>query len=240
LRNRVEQVAIELQDRQRLERQVVRAEKQAMLGRLAAGVAHEINNPLGGMQAAIGMYKRHGGDPEVERQTLSLMERGLDQIRHIVSALLIEVKPEQRPLTPQDVDDIAELVAPMLRERELDLHIDNRLDRAVALPAGPVRQILLNLALNAVQAAPAGEHVDMHVSQDDTTLRIHVSNSGPEIPAERLGRLFEPFDSRDGDESSLGLWLTHLTVTQLNGRIDAGSSDGRTDFTVRLPLGEAV
>jgi signal transduction histidine kinase len=240
LRARIEAVAAELEQKQALERQMIRSERQAALGRLAAGVAHEINNPLGGMLTAIGMYRRHGGDPVVARQTLSLLERGLDQIRHVVSALLVEVKEAPRELTPKDIDDIAELVAPRVRETHLHLIWENRLARPLALPAGPVRQILLNLALNAAQATPAGEAMAVLVEAEAGALRMRVTNAGVPIPEARLDRLFEPFAESSSGGSGLGLWMTDQTVRQLGGRIHADSRPGQTTFEVTIPVGGEV
>ncbi len=238
LRARVEAVAAQLEERRALEGQVIRSERQAALGRLAAGVAHEINNPLGGMLTAIAMYKRHGRDESVTRHTLSLSERGLDQIRHIVSALLVEVKAEPRNLSPKDVDDIAELIAPQVRERRLQLRWDNRLARDLPLPAGPVRQILLNLTLNAVAASPEGETLEVRAEVQDRALRLRVVNAGGAIGEARLAHLFEPFAASGSGGSGLGLWLTDRTVHQLGGHIHVSSEPGDTRFEVTLPLEE--
>jgi two-component system, NtrC family, sensor kinase len=237
LRVRVESVAAQLRERQALERQVIRSERQAALGRLAAGVAHEINNPLGGMLTAIAMYKRHGRDEAVTRHTLSLVERGLDQIRHIVSALLVEVKAEPRNLSPRDVDDIAELIAPQVRERHLELDWRNHLGENLPLPAGPVRQVLLNLALNATQASPEGGPLGVLVEAKEGTLRLEVTNAGEAIDEARLGHLFEPFAPSTSGGSGLGLWLTDQAVRQLGGHIEVQSNPGQTRFTVVLPIG---
>jgi two-component system NtrC family sensor kinase len=238
LRVQVESVAARLEERRSLEQQVILSERQAALGRLAAGVAHEINNPLGGMLTAIAMYKRHGRDEAVMRQTLSLLERGLDQIRQIVSALLVEVKAEPRDLTPKDIDDIAELIAPQARKRRLTLQWDNRLSRDLPLLAGPVRQVLLNLALNAAQASPAGGSVEVVAETRDDELHLLVTNAGDAIDAAKLGQLFEPFVADGSGGSGLGLWVTDRTVHQLGGAIRVRSEPGTTVFEVVLPLGE--
>lgn len=237
LRARVESVTVQLRERAALERQVIRSERQAALGRLAAGVAHEINNPLGGMLTAIAMYKRHGRDESVTRHTLSLVERGLDQIRHIVSALLVEVKAEPRDLTPKDVDDIAELIAAPARERRLVLDWRNRLDRDLPLPAGPVRQILLNLAINAIQASPIGAALEMVAEAREATLHLALTNAGEAIDEARLVHLFEPFVPSTSGGTGLGLWLTDQTVRQLGGRIEVRSLPDQTRFDVYLPMG---
>jgi len=236
LRARIEAVGAEIQQKRRLEEQVIRSERQAALGRLAAGIAHEINNPLGGMLTAIATYKRHGRDEQVARQTLSLLERGLDQIRHTISALLVEVRGEPRRLGPSDVDDIAELVAPHIREKRLRLDLDNRLTAALDVPAGPVRQILLNLALNAAQAAPVESSLSVRVDAAGDTLHICVANAGEQIPEHRLQRLFEPFAADGPRGLGLGLWVTDQTVRQLNGRIQVASTLEQTTFEAFLPL----
>lgn len=238
LRARIQRVAEELREKHALERQMVRSERQAALGRLAAGIAHEINNPLGGMLTAIGMYKRHGQDEAVTRHTISLLERGLDQIRHIVSALLVEVKAESRELSPTDIDDIAELIAAQVREKQLRLTWENGLAEALPLPAGPVRQILLNLALNAVQASPRGEVLAVAVEVRGKTLSLVVTNAGAPIPEERMEHLFEPFAPSDSGGAGLGLWVTDQTVRQLGGEIRATSAPDQTRFEVVLPLTE--
>ena len=240
LRSRIEAVGTEIRQKRELEEQVIRSERQAALGRLAAGLAHEINNPLGGMLTAIATYKRHGRDEQVARQTMSLLERGLDQIRHTVSALLVEVRAEPRHLGPSDVDDIAELVAPHIRDKRLRLDLDNRLTGELELPAGPVRQILLNLALNATQAAPADSALSIRVETADGGLRMRVTNAGEEIPAPRLRHLFEPFATDGPTRLGLGLWVTDQTVRQLDGRIQVVSTPEQTSFEVFLPLGASA
>jgi signal transduction histidine kinase len=237
LRARIEAVGAEIHQKRGLEEQVIRSERQAALGRLAAGIAHEINNPLGGMLTAIATYRRHGRDEQVARQTMSLLERGLDQIRHTVSALLVEVRAEPRNLGPSDVDDIAELVAPRLHEKALRLELDNGLAADLPLPAGPVRQILLNLALNGAKAAPAEGSLWIRVAPADGALHIRVANLGPAIPESQLRRLFEPFTADGPPGQGLGLWVIDQTVRQLGGRIQVVSTPEQTSFDVCLPLG---
>ena len=237
LRARIEAVGTEIRQKRDLEEQVIRSERQAALGRLAAGLAHEINNPLGGMLTAIATYKRHGRDEQVARQTMSLLERGLDQIRHTVSALLVEVRAEPRPLGPSDVSDVAELIAPRLHEKALRLELDNGVAADLPLPAGPVRQILLNLALNGAKAAPAEGSLWIRVAPADGALHIRVTNLGPAIPESQLRRLFEPFTSDGPPGQGLGLWVIDQTVRQLGGRVQVVSTPEQTSFDVCLPLG---
>lgn len=237
LRARIEAVGEEIRQKRDLEEQVIRSERQAALGRLAAGLAHEINNPLGGMLTAIATYKRHGRDEQVARQTMSLLERGLDQIRHTVSALLVEVRAEPRPLGPSDVSDVAELIAPRLHEKALRLELDNGVAADLPLPAGPVRQILLNLALNGAKAAPAEGSLWIRVAPADGALHIRVTNLGPAIPESQLRRLFEPFTSDGPPGQGLGLWVIDQTVRQLGGRVQVVSTPEQTSFDVCLPLG---
>lgn len=230
-------MVFELRRKDALEREVMLNERLAAVGRLAAGVAHEINNPLGGMLNALDTYKRHGGDPAKLERTLSLIERGLLQIRDTVSALLVEARPSGKPLSWHDFDDLHTLVAAEEAARDVQLAWEVRLPEIeLPLPAALVRQVLLNLLLNAFQAVPEGGRVALDAHLEDGLLCVSVVNDGTPIPPERLGHLFEPFTSDRPKGHGLGLWVSYQIVQQLDGHIGVASDDHGTRFTVELPL----
>jgi signal transduction histidine kinase len=108
-------------------------------------------------------------------------------------------------------------------------------------PASLVRQILINLLLNAVQAAAEDGHVSLWLGRKDdaeSCLSIVVRNDGALLGEEQLAHLFEPFASSRAGGHGLGLWVTYQIVTQLEGRIAARNIDGEVEFVVHLPLGE--
>lgn len=234
------QMLLELREKEQLEQEMVASERLAAIGRLAAGVAHEINNPLGGMLNAINTYRRHGVPDELAGRTLSLIERGLNQIGDTVSALLVEARSESHRLTPQDIDDVYMLLQPDVQRRSIRLGWENCLDTTVGLPSTQVRQVLINLALNAVQATTDRGDVSCRVETSGRLLRIAVANSGDEIGPEQMQRLFEPFTHFNEEGSGLGLWVTYQIVKQLDGRIDVARREGRTVFSVDLPLRTAA
>lgn len=226
----------DLRDKAALERQVIATDRLAALGRLSAGIAHEINNPLGGMLNAIDTFRRHGKRDPMALRTLSLLERGLTQIKETVGALLVEAKVESHPLTPEDIEDVHRLMLADAHDKPATLHWHTNLRAAVALPSTAVRQILINLLLNAVRAVQPNGHARCSVQRIDATLHIHVENDGQHIPAQRLDHLFEPFSSGGSDGHGLGLWVTYQIVQQLGGRIAVASEPGHTAFSVELPI----
>ena len=228
-----------LREKQALEQQVIASERLAAVGRITAGIAHEINNPLGGMLNAISTYKKHGQPELAVTRTLPLLERGLQQIRDTVAALLVEARVQSHPLTGQDLEDIDTLLHPHTNRRHIVLRWEGGLDEPVALPSTQVRQIMLNLLLNAVEAATASSEVVCKVWRDAGSLNVEVLNQGEPIPAHRLSRLFEPFVGGRSEGHGLGLWVTYQLVQQLGGRIDVRSdAEHGTVFRVMLPLTE--
>lgn len=225
-----------LREKAQLERQVISNERLAALGRLTASVAHEVNNPLGGMLISLDTLRRRKTmDPDLSR-TLDLLERGLGQIRQTVSALLVQSRLEDRALTPEDLEDLRTLVASRLEEKDGCLGWHNGLPGAIALPATPVRQIIINLLLNAVEAlAERGGHVDCCIEVAGGLLTVLVDDDGPPIPPERLEHLFEPFLSGRSDGNGMGLWITYQLVQQLRGDIHVFSEERLTRFRVSLP-----
>lgn len=230
-------MVFELRRKDALEREVMLNERLAAVGRLAAGVAHEINNPLGGMLNALDTHKRHGGDPAKLERTLSLIERGLLQIRDTVSALLVEARPSGKSLSWQDFDDLHTLIAAEEADRNVLLEWNVRLpEMELPLPATLVRQVLLNLLLNACQAVPEGGRVALEAHLEDALLCMSVANDGTPIAPERIGHLFEPFSGDRPKGHGLGLWVSYQIVQQLDGHIGVASDQHGTRFTVELPL----
>jgi signal transduction histidine kinase len=230
-----------LHEKAALEKEVVFSEKLAAIGRLAAGAAHEINNPLGGMLNAISTFKQHGNNDPLTKRTLDLIERGLLQIKDTMSALLVEAKVRSHPLTREDVEDTHTLVLAAAHAKSAQFGWQNLLgDEPIALPSTLARQILINLMLNAMQAIDEGGRVDCRVAVVDSVLSIVVSNDGAYIPLERMEYLFEPFATQRESGHGLGLWVTWQCVHQLAGTIIAESEPGDTRFTVTIPMGESI
>jgi two-component system, NtrC family, sensor kinase len=229
----------ELKKKEELEGQMLVSERLAAVGRLTAGIAHEINNPLAGMITAINTYQKHGEktDP-LAMSTLSLLERGLTQIRHTVSALLVETKPQDRPFTLEDVKDVLILVEAETHRKEMQVSVQDELSGPLPLPAALVRQILLNLLLNAVTAVEKGGKVLLVLSMAENRLKLMVRNDGGYIPQERMQTLFEPFTTTSESGHGLGLWIVYQIVQQLGGDIEVESLPGNTEFRLQIPYGQ--
>jgi len=227
----------QLKEKQALEREMARANRLAAIGRIAAGIAHEVNNPLGGMLNAVSTLKRHGHPDPFTAKTVSLLERGLLQIKDIVGALLVEARLESHPLTPQDVEDMRTLLTADIRGKILHFSWKNRLNEPVPLPSTLVRQILINLLLNATQAVREHGRIECRVWRESGSLWLEVANDGRHIGERQMEHLFEPFAEAHEHGAGLGLWLVHQIVQQLNGNIRVESMPGRTQFSVTLPLG---
>jgi two-component system NtrC family sensor kinase len=228
-----------------LEREVVASERLAAVGRVSAAIAHEINNPLGGMLNAIDTAQKHTQPDPFTRKTLGLLERGLQQIRATVGALLVEARLDSPQLQAPDWEDLRTLIGPQVEQRSLYLHwqIEAEARERLPLPAHEIRQLVLNLLLNAIKAADAGGTIELRVVRRPGQLGIVVGNTGAPIPHELLGRLFEPFvaaTERDGKRAyGLGLWVCYQIVQQRRGSISAESADGWTRFAVSLPISGA-
>jgi len=231
-----DQMAAELREKVALKQEVIKTERMAAVGRLTASIAHEINNPLGGMLNAISTLKRYGQPDPQTQKTIALLERGLSQIRETVAALLVEAKVKTRPLAGQDIDDVRVLVAPTINKSKAAVDWQVDLPEQLPLPSTLVRQVLINLTLNAVQAAGAEGHVSIRLWIEQQTLHLTVENDGKQLSPEQLQSLFEPFSRFSESGHGLGLWICYQIVSQLAGEIGAESRDGLTRFFVSLPL----
>ena len=115
-----QQMLNELVEKDQMVKKMLASERLAAVGRLAAGVAHEINNPLGGMLNSLNTFRRYSETDDLGKDTLALLERGLQQIRETVSALLVEANPRSHPLTPQDIEDVRKLLLLDVNRKRID------------------------------------------------------------------------------------------------------------------------
>jgi signal transduction histidine kinase len=232
------QLLEDLKTKEALEIRMVRSERLAALGQLAAGIAHEINNPLSGMLTAIDTLKCHTDTSPLTKKTIALIERGLNQIKDTVAALLVEAQMKSRNLIPQDIEDVLTLISPMSSKKALHINWHNSLATEVALPATFIRQILINLLMNAIKAASQQGEVACDIGIGEGQLHISVSNNGKMLSPEQIAHLFEPFCTFSEGGHGLGLWVTYQIVNQLGGTISVRrEANEHMNFTVAIPLG---
>lgn len=240
LYRRYNDVVASARDRERLADQLAREENAAVIGRLAASMAHEVNNPLGGLLNTVDTLERHGQRDDVRAESIAILRRGLAGIRDVVGAMLVSWRQEDGAawLTPDAIDDLRTLVGPQVRRKGLRLDWANRLARPVAAGAGAVRQITLNLLLNASNAAPMGGCVALTCAQDGGRLVITVDDDGPGLPPQWRAFLADPSTAPPpASAGSLGLWTVRELVRRGGGTVAAASAaTGGTRIVVIVPL----
>ena len=235
----------DLTDLRRMQQQVERTAHLAVIGRLAAGVAHEIRNPLAAISGSIEMLRSASDAEGADRELWEIVGREIDRLNAQITDLLEYARPRAPEIERLDV---ASMIAELLRV----FHNDRRLagDRVSLLPvAGPLwtdadpnqlRQVLWNLLRNAAEASPGGEPIAISADVDGEWVRITVRDRGPGIAEQDRAGLFEPFASTKLGGTGLGLATVHRIVHEHGGHVEIGNADGGGALaTVRLPRKES-
>jgi signal transduction histidine kinase len=233
---------------QRKERELVHGERLAALGTLAAGVAHEINDPLAFVSSNLNRVEESWSDPIERRDVPEILEEcheGIARLRGTVTELLRLARRRESEPVPLDLAEIVASVLPMVRaEGRFRARWTEILAAVPPVRGDPglLAQVALQLLLNALRSVPEGapgEH-RIHVSTTSeggrVCLRVH--DTGPPIPAAELPHLFDPFAPIGEDEGAprLGLAITHQIVKSHGGDLEVESDERGTEVTVWLPI----
>ncbi|MGB5984659.1 MAG: ATP-binding protein [Desulfobacterales bacterium] len=210
----------------RLSERVRQAEKLAAIGTLAAGVAHEIRNPLSSIRGFAQFIRHRLGDRPQEQEYAAVMVREIDRIDHVVSDLLSLARPavpQRRPTSISDLlDHTLKLISADARARRIavELTVAQEMPRAV-LDGNQVTQALLNLLINALEATPAGGRIVLGARSDSPSRQIvlWVEDNGPGIAQADLERIFEPFFTTRQTGTGLGLAIVNNIAASHGGQI---------------------
>lgn len=227
-----------------LDREVQRLDRLAALGGLVAEIVHEIRNPLVSVKTFLQLLPEREGDEEFDHEFLAVATDELRRIERLLDVVLQHARPGTSSALdpPAEVPVVLDSVARLLSFRAADRSIRIELDASNTLPRPTIagdalRQIVLNLTLNALEATPAGSAVRLSARADATHVIIDVEDEGPGVPDELRERLFEPFFSTKGERAGgLGLAITRRLAEEAGGALSAQRRpSGGSCFQVRLP-----
>jgi signal transduction histidine kinase len=216
-------------------------ERFVSLGRLSSSLAHEINNPLGGLLNATDTLRTYPDRPDVVRDASDILDRGLNHLRDVSQAILDENRRDrsERSLGRADFDDLKLLFEPETKRlsQTLEWQVDGTEAEIAAWPSAPVRQIALNLLLNASAAAGQGGNVGLVVGIDGDTFSLTVTDDGPGLSQQAEDRLLSTTPLEPG--GGVGLRLVRDLVAELGGEIAVARANTETRISVQCTAREA-
>jgi two-component system sensor histidine kinase HydH len=233
----------DLSEVHRLRREIARNQRLAAVGRLAAGVAHEIRNPLSSIKGFATYFKERAQTESEAQQIADVMIQEVDRLNRVITQLLEFARPVS--LSPKTVSAHS-LIASSIRlvDREAErrgIRIETRLSpqvTSIRVDPDRVRQVLLNLYLNALEAMESGGRLIVCLEPGDKAqwYRIRVSDTGSGIEEEHLANVFEPYFTTKPSGTGLGLAIVHNIVEALDGRVSISSGpEGGTTVVLNLP-----
>jgi signal transduction histidine kinase len=221
--------------------QISRAEHLATLGEMAAGLAHEIRNPLAGIAGVMEIVGRDLPADSAAKNVLGEVRHEVMHINRIVTELLEIARPKQPVFGPGDLVEVSEHAALFARDQASKRRVQVKVDKEHPMPAlefdkGLIHQVMLNLLLNAVQACDEGGSVRVEFVDGQENVTAKVIDTGKGIPPEVLPNIFRPFFTTKGNGTGLGLSLARRIVEDHGGSLEASSEVNRgTEFSLVLP-----
>ncbi|MDP8223643.1 MAG: ATP-binding protein [Candidatus Lernaella stagnicola] len=230
-----------------LQSELAMRDRLAALGELAAGIAHEIRNPLNGIQLMLGLVHEDLREKGVTDERFKNIYDEVSRLNTILNDFLLFARPKAIERTPSSLTDLAEdalmLIAPQIETKQIEIvRTYDEIIPAATVDQAAMRRVLVNLVKNACEAMDTSGKLFIEISGPATTgngFRIRVRDTGPGIAEDVMNRLFNPFVTTKDEGTGLGLSIVHKTIINHHGSITCRNHpDGGACFTVILPAGE--
>lgn len=235
IRDLTEQKEIE-----KLEKQLLQADKLATVGQLASGVAHEINNPLGNISLYAQMLLKKIQD-ENDRKKLNIINDESNRAAHIVKGLLDFARQSEPKMTPTDINVEIRKALDLTKHQMKDINVTTLFQTLPMINCDPgqISQVIMNMLTNSIQAITENGEIKIETRVENNNVAIIITDNGSGIPEENLNKIFEPFftTKKPGEGTGLGLAISYGIIKRHNGSIDVKSQVGKgTTFIIKLPI----
>lgn len=237
-----------LSDRQRFQYKQIqeanlkisRMDRLSLLGQLAAGLAHEIRNPLGSLVGSVEILEESLGEKHPKIEFVTIMHQELNRLRDKLNEFLKFARPAPPQRIENSINDVVKAGVDLVQREaaKTSSRIETRIDETVPLvsmDAEQVKQILINLLLNSVQAMPDGGTVTVTTGVYDAGVFFSVEDDGNGVSAENREKIFDPFFSTKKDGTGLGLPIVKQLVEAMNGTVTLSDAPAGARFEVRIP-----
>jgi two-component system NtrC family sensor kinase len=236
-----------LQDQQKA---LIQTEKMAAIGRLTAGIAHEVNNPLQAVRNCLHLVARAELDEEKRANYLSLAQSELERLMDTMRRMLDFYRPSALQREPVDLAALLDTVIALLEKQMLqqnvavEKHIPPNLPNPLIVK-NQIQQVFFNIMLNAMEAMDGGGRIVVTIQPENRNLAILFEDTGPGVPAEERAQIFEPFVSSKAGGTGLGLFVSY-TIADAHGGLlelvenDAARSTSGACFRLIIPVQEAT
>ena len=236
-------VAVDITERKQMEQMLARAERLAAVGRFAAGLAHEINNPLQAICSNLELVMDFDLEPDERERYLHVVRQEIEDLVQITRRALSFARPVDDTRYPVKIASLVKRTLALVEGQLQRAHVQVTTDFPAELPPvfvmpDQVVQVLLNLTINAIEAMPDGGHLHVKACVDGDMLALALTNDGPPIPPEVVEHIFDPFFTTKPAGTGLGLSISYSIVQRHGGTISVEnlSGDEGVTFSVTLPI----
>lgn len=226
----------------KLESEIRRSERLASLGQLAAGVAHEVRNPLTTIRGYVQVLPQEYEDPEYREDCCTTVIGEIDRLTRLTEELLDFASPDKGNYQYYDLNEMLEntfdFLSDQIGESELEIRMD--LDKSIPMVyvnGHQVRQVLMNIILNAIQASPRNSVIESGTYSTENMAVTWVRDRGPGISTDQATKIFDPFFTTRDNGTGLGLSISHSIVSEHGGKIRVDSEEGSgATFVIEWPV----